>query len=448
MKNYILTSIMAMLVAQSAYALDVVYPKKNEVELASPTTFFVGNSDVDKILKINGVVVPVHKSGGFAHFVNLESGLNEFVLESGDEVQVFKITNNQNLFENGTVYTKAFSEPRAFVTTKDNVPLRSTPIDGGINRIAHYSKDMPLKVIGQTGAFYQVELNGEKTAWINISHVEEGGDISVAKLINKESSNDDEYYVFKFEFDKKVPYVIEGGYPFVVKFYNVSGEENETLTFTFPLAQKLAGYSGKFEDNTFVLKIRKFPEIKEEKPLKNIKIVVDAGHGGKEIGSIGCLRNEEKDINLSIAKYLEKELKSRGADVIMTRRHDDYVDLYDRVEFTNEKDAMIFLSIHANALPDTMNPLENTGTSIYYYYPQAKALADAIMKNMNEQLPFANDKVRKGSLAVVRNTNALSVLIEVAYLINPEDNAKLLDKDIQKDSAKAIADGLEEFMKN
>ena len=109
---------------------------------------------------------------------------------------------------------------------------------------------------------------------------------------------------------------------------------------------------------------------------------------------------------------------------------------------------MIFLSIHTNALPDNMNPLENTGTSIYYYYPQAKALADAIMKNMNEQLPFSNDKVRKGSLAVVRNTNALSVLIEVAYLINPEDNAKLLDKDIQKDSAKAIADGLEEFMKN
>ncbi|MBO5434341.1 N-acetylmuramoyl-L-alanine amidase, partial [bacterium] len=87
-------------------------------------------------------------------------------------------------------------------------------------------------------------------------------------------------------------------------------------------------------------------------------------------------------------------------------------------------------------------------TIIYYYYPQAKPLADSIIRTMTEQLPFNDDKVRRGSLAVVRNTNALSVLIEVAYLINPEDNFKLINNDIQKDTAKSIADGIEEFLKN
>lgn len=448
MKNYILTSILLVLCAQQVFALDVVYPKKNEVTIASPKTFFIGNSDTNKALKINGTVVPVHKSGGFAYPVELDYGLNEFILESGNEKQIFKITNPKtDTSAQSEISSKTYSEPEFFVTAKDNVPLRSTPIDGGINRIAHYQKGIPLKVIGENGEFYKVELSEDKFAWISYNDVEKNEEYDVAKLLNKDAEIQDKYFVFKLVFDKKTPYVIEGGYPFVVKFYNVEGKENNTFTFAFPHKQKLAGYSGKFEGNTFVLRVRKFPEINDEKPLQNIKIVVDAGHGGDEIGAIGCLGHHEKDVNMAIAKNLATELKSRGAKVIMTRKHDETVALYDRVKITNDNDGMIFLSIHGNALPDNMNPLENSGTSIYYYYPQAKPLADAIMKEMNEQLPLNDDKVRKGSLAVVRNTEALSVLIEVAYLINPEDNSMLINKDFQKNAAKAIADGVEEFLK-
>ena len=59
-----------------------------------------------------------------------------------------------------------------------------------------------------------------------------------------------------------------------------------------------------------------------------------------------------------------------------------------------------------------------------------------------------NDKVRQQSFAVVRNTNALSILIEIGYMINPSDNAKMINKDFQKKTAKAIADGIENFLKN
>lgn len=449
MKNYILTSLLIVLCAQQVFALDVVYPKKSEVTIASDGTYFVGSSDTSKDLKINGTLVPVHKSGGFVYPVDLYFGVNEFVLESGDEKQIFRITNPKNdTPAQNEISSKIYSEPKFFVTVKDNVPLRSTPVDGGINRIAHYQKGIPLKVIGEEGEFYKVELSEDKNAWISYRDVEKNDGYELSKILKKDAEIQDEYFVFKLDFDKKTPYVIEGGYPFVVKFYNVEGEENNTFTFTFPHKQKLAGYSGEYDGNTFVLKVRKFPEINDEKPLQNIKVVVDAGHGGDEIGAIGCLRNQEKDINLAIAKNLASELKSRGAKVIMTRKHDEAVSLYDRVKITNDNDGMIFLSIHGNALPDNMNPLENNGTSIYYYYPQAKPLADAIMKEMNEQLPLNDDKVRRGSLAVVRNTNALSVLIEVAYLINPEDNEKLINKDFQKNAAKAIADGVEEFLKN
>ena len=449
MRYYILT-LLLMLTMQSAYALDVVYPKKNEVTISSPSTFFIGSADTSKILTINGETVPVHKSGGFAYVVKLKSGINEFVIRSGNETQVFKINNPQKAVCPHKVEpaSEVFSSPSFFVTSKDNVPLRSTPQDFGINRIAHFQEGIPLKIIDEKNGFYQVELSPERTAWIAKTDVRQGNQEPLAKLLDRTSIEDEKFYVFKIDFDRKVPYVIESGYPFVVKFYNIEDKEKNTFTFTFPLKQKLAGYSGGYEGNSFILKIRKFPEINDEKPLKNIKIVVDAGHGGNETGAIGCLRHLEKDINLAIAKHLAAELKSRGAQVIMTRNSDETIELYDRVKIANQKDAMIFISIHGNALPDNADPVLNNGTSIYYYYPQAKPLADSIMKEMTSQLTFNDDNVRKGSLAVVRNTNALSILIEVAYLINPEDNSKLIDKDIQKKAGKAIADGVEEFLKN
>ena len=112
----------------------------------------------------------------------------------------------------------------------------------------------------------------------------------------------------------------------------------------------------------------------------------------------------------------------------------------------NKKDSMFLISIHGNALPDHLNPLEHKGTSIYYYYDQAKLLAANILVTMNQQLGTKNDKIRQGSLALVRNTNALSILIEVAYLINPEDNVLLIDPQFQKKCAKAIADGIENYL--
>ena len=451
MKIYILT-LMLLLSSLTANALEVVYPKQNNVVIASPSTFFIGNADTDKTLTVNGQIVQVHKSGGFAYPVKLEAYENQFEICSGDEKQTFKIINPLHGEISGAVekplqVSKNFDVPVSMQTAKDNAPLRTTPVNAGINRIAHYEKGIPLNVIGEENEFYKVLLNSSRTAWIAKEDVISSPSEGQAVLLNRTSIENPNYYIFKIDFDKKVPYVIEGGYPFVVNFYNLKDKEDSTFTFTFPLKQKLAGYSGYFDGNSFILKIRKFPEVIEEKPLKDLKIVIDAGHGGDEFGAIGCLGHKEKDINLSIARNLYSELKSRGANVFLTRNTDEYMGLIERVNFTNENDAMIFLSIHANALPDSANPLEHSGIGIYYYYNQAKPLADSIMKEMDEQLPLQDDMVRRGSFAVVRNTNALSVLIEVGYLINPEDNSWLIDKSFQKNAAKAIADGVEEFMK-
>lgn len=449
-----------LFLAQSAYALDIVYPKSEIVTIQSPSTFFVGSSDVKSTLTINDEIVPVHPSGGFAKTVKLVCGLNKFVIKSDDKIKIYEINNPcppSIAASSPVVELIEYKKHLAFVVAKEGAPLRSTPIDCGVNRIAHFQSQIPLNVDAEKNGFYRVILNSQKSAWIakedvqSVSFADQDvaqADLKFAQLLGRSVAETDEYYNFSIDFDKKIPYAIEGGYPFVVNFYGIKDYEDNTFSFNFPLTQKLAGYSGHFEGNTFVLKIRKFPEINMDKPLKNIKIVIDAGHGGSEFGAIGCLAHKEKDLNFLIAKDLKDELNERGAKVLMTREGDCDLGLAERVDIANKNDGMIFISIHGNALPDNADPNQNSGTSIYYYYPQAKPLADKIMNSMVTELGVNDDKVRQGSLAVVRNTSALSILVEVGYLINPADNAQIINKDFQKNTAKAIADGVEEYFKN
>ncbi len=440
-----------LLIGTQVYAFDIVYPKQNDVVINANSTFFIGSSS--KPLKINGQNVPLHPSGAFAYVVPLKNGANTFVLQSDEQREIFVITKpvikSSNVLP--SVFTPYNAKKMFFVTTKD-APLRSTPVDSGINRMAHLPSNMKLWVDGEKSGFYRVVLGKDNYGWISKSDVkaDSSNDFNLAQLSGYEYLDSDEYFTFVFHLNKQVPFEMVEGDPFLMKFYNVKDQENNTYVYDFPIkdalsGRKLIGYSGEYNGNDFILKIRKPIITNSWRPLHNIRIAIDAGHGGSENGSISCLGNKEKDINLAIAKLVESELKKRGAHVIMTRKGDNYVSLKDRVEIANYGNAVVFISIHGNALPDGADPNKNRGTSIYYYYPQAKPIADMIMDTVVSEIGVPNDKVRQGSLAVVRNTNALSLLVEVSYLINPEDNANLINPEFQKQYAKAIADSLERY---
>lgn len=449
MKKYIVL-LGLLLIGNNSFAFDVVYPKKNDVIINANSTFFVGSSK--EPLMINGQNVPLHPTGAFAYVVNLNNGSNTFILQSGEERKVYVIT--RPVIKQTTILSEPFTpykDLKYFYVTTEDAPLRSSPVDAGINRMAHLQRNVDLLVDGEKSGFYRVVLGKDKFGWISKANVKEtDNNIKYATLSGYEYVDDPNYFKFIFHLDKRVPFEMLEGESFVIKFYNVKDQTDNTYVLDFPIKdalsnRKLIGYSGEYVGNDFVLKIRKPVITNSWRPLHNIRIAIDAGHGGTEIGGIGCLGNKEKDINLDFAKQLESELKKRGARVIMIRNGDNYVSLKDRVEIANLGETVVFLSLHGNALPDGEDPNKHRGTSIYYYYPQAKPLADIIMTTLVSEVGVSNDKVRQGSLAVVRNTNALSLLIEISYLINPEDNANLINSEFQKQYSKAIADSLEKY---
>lgn len=445
-----------LLAAQSVYALDIVYPAHDAVTINAPSTFFVGSADTRKKLTVNEIPVNIHPSGGFAYVVPLAEGKNTFKIKSGKDELDYVIMKPPARQVQPYIEPqfKEFDNLKYASVIKEGAPLRETPSDFGINRISHLQKDMPLVLDGEKGNFYRVILGSSKTGWVwkgNVKLDENGS--SLAELKGYDYVDTQEFFIFVFHLDKMTPFELVEGDPFKIKIYNVSDNPENTYIMNFPLAKspeqaKLSGYSARFSGTDFIVKIRKPILVGSAKPLRGLKIAIDAGHGGTETGTTGCLGDKEKDVMLKFAKELDSELRKRGADVLMIRNSDETVSLEDRTERANSENSLLFISLHGNALPNGKDPNAISGTGIYYYYNQAKPLAEDILSEMTSQLKMRNDKVRQQSFAVVRNSNALSILIEIGYMINPSDNAKMIDKNFQKDAAKAIADGIEKYFKN
>lgn len=477
MKKIILGAIFLLFCNARAFALEIVYPKTNPVRISAASTFFIGSTKPNDKLTINGIQVPVSKIGAFAQSVPLQYGMNNFqivsessnpILTTIDSVEEHIKKHDITSCPDKNVINFVIERPQpsastytppvlveypvmTFYVKNDNAPLRMTPVDSGINRLSHLPKGMRLAVNGEKGDFYRVYLNSKLCGWIVKSDVNQGEEGNVAQsvsIISSKTSENDELNIYEYQLDAMTPFLVKEENGLTLQLFNIQGQDDCTLCLNIPV-KKLFGYDAYFDDkNKFVLKVRKTPQINSNKPLKNIVIALDAGHGGSEFGAIGGCGDKEKDINLAITKKLQHELDKRGAKVIMTREDDVNLSLVDRVKFAREKNAALLISVHANALPDEADPIKTKGTSVYYYHNQAKALAQSILDSMTVQLCTQNDRVKQASLALVRPTSSVSVLIEVAYIINPDDYALLLDKDFQEKCAKAIADGIENYLLN
>ncbi|NBI29783.1 N-acetylmuramoyl-L-alanine amidase [Chengkuizengella marina] len=191
-----------------------------------------------------------------------------------------------------------------------------------------------------------------------------------------------------------------------------------------------------------------------------LKVVIDAGHGGKDPGALGVNGLKEKDVNLDISLKVRNILEERGHEVILTRESDIYISLQDRVKFTNQQNADLFVSIHANAHHD---PSVKGSLVIYYNnqypdedYPASKAMSTLTPYSrtlaqsvLNELIGEAGTKdlgLMSKAVYVARMGSIPSILVETAFLSNEEDAAKLFEESERQKMAIGIANGVETFV--
>ncbi len=206
------------------------------------------------------------------------------------------------------------------------------------------------------------------------------------------------------------------------------------------------GYDATYEGNTLVLRVKRPPVIAASRPLAGHTILIDPGHGGTEGGAAGALRVNEKDITLAIAQKLAARLRALGATVNLTREKDVTLDLYSRDLLAETQGAELLVSVHTNALPDGADPSKSRGTGAYYYLPQARPLVDSILASVARTLPDVGiDGAHYQNLALTRPSTQLSVLVETAFMTDPQNLRTLMSESGKDRFAQAIALGIENF---
>ena len=215
-------------------------------------------------------------------------------------------------------------------------------------------------------------------------------------------------------------------------------------TFNLKTAQQW-GYKLRYDGTSLVLTLRHPPKRGQEAPLKGIKILLDPGHGGKELGSKGPTGYPEKDINLLISKLVREQLVAKGATVYMTREDDRDVGLGDRVTMIDKLEPNFALSIHYNALPDGGDAINTKGISAFWYNAQAHSLALFMHNYLVKKLARPSYGVYWNNLALTRPTTAPSVLLELGFMINPTEFEWITNAQEQQLLARAISDGVTEW---
>ncbi|KHL88080.1 N-acetylmuramoyl-L-alanine amidase family protein [Helicobacter pylori] len=224
------------------------------------------------------------------------------------------------------------------------------------------------------------------------------------------------------------------------------------------------------------------------KRKKHKKIVLDAGHGGKDCGAMSANLVCEKDIVLEVVKFLHKELKKRGYNVLLTRDKDIYIDLVGRTELANKKGADLFISVHANSIPkhstsnahgietyflstarserarkvaeqenkDDVNLMDYFSKSLFLNSLNTQRLIVSnklaidvqygMLQSVRKNYPDVVDGgVREGPFWVLAGALMPSILIEIGYNSHAIESKRIQSKPYQKILAKGIADGIDSF---
>ncbi|TXI42795.1 MAG: N-acetylmuramoyl-L-alanine amidase [Nitrosomonas sp.] len=186
------------------------------------------------------------------------------------------------------------------------------------------------------------------------------------------------------------------------------------------------------------------------KPL----IIIDAGHGGKDLGAVSLTKPiyQEKNLNLATARLLEGFLKNQGYRTIMTRSDDTFLTLEERANLAKAKKGQLFVSVHYNSAPSQ----KAEGIEVFYYNSDkekgrtkdSQAMAQAVLDKVIAATSAASRGVKHGNYSVIRNTTMPAILIEGGFMTNEKEMERLKDPIYLKKLALGIAQGIDQYLQN
>ncbi|MDR1069562.1 MAG: N-acetylmuramoyl-L-alanine amidase [Gracilibacteraceae bacterium] len=410
-----------------------------------------GACDYDYPLYLNGSVIPYTEHGFFAQYLSLQMGENRYTLENNGVIKTVVITREAK--------KPAASDPTGYsplgghgVVRLDNITHRQGP-GSSYPLLEPVVRGTACVITGQSGSYYRL-ADG---SYIFKSAVNYSGaalarnQVQAFKTTPLTESRSTEirlkmpvqaYYNVEMQAEQAVltlyntafawpPELKENAMIRDAVLLSEPGATHTRYAFRFQAGVKPAGYYITFADGGLVIGFRHPPSPAADGSLAGMKVLLDAGHGGSENGALGAALTAspaEKDINLAITLRAADYLRGRGATVIMTRTEDVYVSLDDRVAMIKKNNPDIAVSIHNNSVASTTDQTTTKGLLICYSLPaqmaDARFFADALSAATGQ--PQSGSGLYDSNLALTRLTNCPAVLIENAFMSNPDEYEWLL----------------------
>lgn len=335
-------------------------------------------------------------------------------------------------------------------------------------KIGYLDSNIALKIVGKVGAHFKVALTKTRTAYIPDDLVEwlPKGSFTPTSLTDKWAVyGDDQYDYIKLGLFQRLPYqsfqlvnpskiVVDvfgatNNSNWITQFEtlkeikNVYYEQKEDGVFRISIDLRHAQHWGHqiyYAGNSLIIKVKQQPK---NLSLQQLTIAIDAGHGGTNMGAVGPTGVTEKELTLAVALQLQKALEAEGAQVIMTRRKEQFFDNKERILFYRDSLPDLLISFHLNSSDD---PIRVGGTSTYYRHVGFRNLSEAIYKRMLEL--GLKEYGNTGSFNFMLNSpiEYPNALVEGLFLSNPAEEMKMLDPEFQLQVVDKIVKGLKDFL--
>jgi N-acetylmuramoyl-L-alanine amidase len=399
----------------------------------------------------------------------------EYLIKQGDTIAAapveFRLNDNNNILkaETETKLTILSGEHSLIGLSTGDRPY----LDYGLGtdrlggaKLGYIDTMVQLNITGKFGDDYRVKLADNQQAYIPKQNVRllNGGHFAPTLLSgNWTVSSDDEYDYLSVSLDKKLPYsssTLLDPNRIVINVYGATSNTNwiiqkqtaeikntwyeqiskDVLQINIDLKHaQLWGYEVYYKGNNLVVKIRHQPQSFD---LSKLTIGIDAGHGGNNMGADGLMGELEKNITLSIALKLKAEFEKLGTKVIMTRTNDTSFNNGARLKYMKAQNPDLLISIHCNSAD---NPTVQ-GNSTYYKYLAFRPLTQSVHSEILKMGLADYGNVGNFNFFFSAPTEYPNVLVETAFLSNPEDEEKIIQDSFQQQMAEAIVRGIKNFL--
>lgn len=289
-----------------------------------------------------------------------------------------------------------------------------------------------LTILEKQGDWYQVQAQGGKTGWVA------GWLISVSQPTAPAPSGP---YITIINPDTNVRSGPSTEHEVIKRVqtgekYAIANKEGDWFQVAF--SDGSTGYIA-----GWLVSANGAPTVVRGNELVGKVIVVDAGHGGNDNGATGSsFSTLEKTVNLQVSMLLKNKLEASGAKVIMTRADDRKLTLQQRVDIAVHNQADIFVSVHHNTHPNTA-----TNGSIVFYYGQGNSskLASLVQNELVKATSYKDLQSRYGNYFVLRENPVPSILAEIGFLSNYNDEIRVRSEKQQDLAAEGLYKGIIQY---